>query len=177
MSTQIKSLIRSQHTKWYPVFFFQTSDSITPTIIRFVLGSVLWAHGSQKLLGWFGGYGFEGTMGFFTSTVGLPWIVGFLVIVIEFFGSILLIFGLAARFWGAAIAILMLGVALTSHIQNGFFINWLGNQKGEGIEYFLLAIAMSVSIAINGAGRFSLDRSISRRLANKYSIQNLSVQF
>lgn len=176
MSTHTKSLIQTFQSKSFAATFFQTTDSITPTILRLVLSSVLWAHGAQKLLGWFGGYGFEGTMGFFTGTVGLPWIVGFLVIVIEFFGSIFLVFGFAARFWGIAMAILMLGVALTSHIQNGFFINWLGNQKGEGIEYFLLAMTMAISIAINGAGRFSLDRSIIRNLSTKYSMQKLSVQ-
>ena len=177
MSIDTKSHIRSIQSKSFAATFFQTTNSITPTIIRLILSSVLWTHGAQKLLGWFGGYGFEGTMGFFTGTVGLPWIVGFLVIVIEFFGSILLFFGFAARFWGIAMAILMIGVALTSHVQNGFFINWLGNQKGEGIEYFLLAIAMGVSIAITGAGRFSLDRSVMRSLFNTSLPKNLSVQF
>ncbi len=177
MSTDTKSLVRIFQSKSFAAAFFQTTDSIAPTIIRIGLSGVLWAHGAQKLLGWFGGYGFEGTMGFFTGTVGLPWIIGFLVIVIEFFGSILLFFGFAARFWGIAMAMLMLGVVLTSHIQNGFFINWLGNQKGEGVEYFLLAIGMSVSIAISGAGKFSVDGSIARSLIERTSVKKFSVQF
>jgi len=176
MSTDTKSLVRIFQSKSFAAAFFQTTDSMAPTIIRIVLSSVLWAHGAQKLLGWFGGYGFEGTMGFFTGTVGLPWIIGFLVIVIEFFGSILLLFGFAARFWGIAMAMLMLGVALTSHIQNGFFINWLGNQKGEGIEYFLLAMAMSLSIIFTGAGRFSIDRLIMSMKTEKLAAQKLSIQ-
>jgi uncharacterized membrane protein YphA (DoxX/SURF4 family) len=78
---------------------FQTSSSWSPTVIRILLGSVLLAHGCQKALGWFGGYGFEGTMGFFTGTMGLPWLVAFLVILIEFIGSLSLILGFATRLW------------------------------------------------------------------------------
>jgi putative oxidoreductase len=137
--------------------FFQTSNSWSPTVIRILLGSVLLAHGCQKALGWFGGYGFEGTMGFFTGTVGLPWLVAFLVILIEFIGSISVILGFATRLWSIAMLFLFLGIIFTSHIQNGFFMNWFGNQKGEGIEFFLLAIGMTVSLIISGAGRYSVD--------------------
>lgn len=136
---------------------FKTSNSIAPTVVRVMLGFVLLGHGAQKLLGWFGGYGFNGTMGYFTESVGLPWIIGFLVIVIEFFGSISLILGFATRIWSAAMVILFAGIVVTVHLPNGFFMNWFGNQKGEGYEFFLLAISMAVSLVISGAGRFSVD--------------------
>jgi putative oxidoreductase len=112
------------------------NDSLSPLVLRLSLGLVLLAHGSQKLLGWFGGYGFTGTMGFFTKTVGLPWVIGFLVIVIEFLGSLLLILGLMTRLWSFLMVILFIGVIYTSHFQFGFFMNWFANQKGEGYEFF-----------------------------------------
>jgi putative oxidoreductase len=136
---------------------FNTNNSWSPTILRFLLGLVLLGHGSQKFLGWFGGYGFEGTMGFFTGTIKIPWIMGFLVIVIEFFGSISLLLGFATRLWSFSMVILFTGIIYTSHIQNGFFMNWFGNQKGEGYEFFLLAIAISTSLVFTGGGKYSLD--------------------
>lgn len=146
---------------------FQTGNNIAPTIARVSLGGVLFAHGAQKLLGWWGGYGFEGTMGFFTQTVGLPWIVGFLVIVIEFFGSLSLIVGFAARLWSLAMFFLTIGIIQTSHIQNGFFMNWFGNQKGEGIEFFLLMLGLAGSLVFSGAGKFSIDSLIAKNKPKK----------
>jgi putative oxidoreductase len=143
---------------------FATSDNnLAATITRTALGVVLFAHGAQKLLGWFGGYGFEGTMGYFTGTVGLPWIVGFLVIVIEFFGSLSLIIGFATRLWSFAIFFLTLGIIETVHSPFGFFMNWFGNQKGEGIEYFLLMIGLAGSLIFSGGGKFSIDSRLARQ--------------
>src|SRR5215211_9453300 len=139
---------------------FYTNNSWSPTILRLLLGLVLLGHGAQKLLGWFSGYGFDGTMGFFTGTIGLPWIIGFLVIVIEFFGSLSLLLGFATRLWSFSMVILFIGIIYTSHIQYGFFMNWFGNQKGEGYEFFLLAIAISTSLVFTGGGKFSLDGMI-----------------
>jgi len=151
---------------------FATNDSYGPTILRLLLGTVLFAHGAQKLLGWFGGYGFEGTMEFFTGTVGLPWMVGFLVIVIEFFGSLSLLLGFATRLWSIFMIFLFIGIMVTSHLSNGFFMNWYGSQKGEGIEYFLLSIGMALSLAVSGAGRFSIDRLLIRKpVRNTSSIE------
>src|SRR5205809_7181896 len=103
---------------------FQTNGSNASTIIRIVLGLILFPHGAQKLLGWFGGYGFDGTMGFLTGTAGLPSVIALLVILIEFFGAIFLIAGFATRL--AAIGILgnFMGVVVTSNLNNGFFMNW-----------------------------------------------------
>lgn len=142
---------------------FKTNDSSAATILRIMLGLVIFPHGAQKLLGWFGGYGFTGTMKFFTDTVHLPWIIGFLVIITEFFGSLMLIAGLATRFAALAIIINFTGIILTSHISNGFFINWFGNQQGEGFEYHLLVIGMALSLLIAGAGRLSFDYVIAGR--------------
>ncbi|MGZ3838601.1 MAG: DoxX family protein [Flavisolibacter sp.] len=136
---------------------FNTNSNWSPTILRIILGLTLLGHGTQKLLGWFGGYGFDGTMGFFTRTVGLPWIIGLLVIIIEFFGSISLILGLATRPWSLSMVILFIGIIYTSHLQNGFFMNWFGDKKGEGYEFFLLAIAISISLVFTGGGKYSLD--------------------
>jgi putative oxidoreductase len=145
---------------------FNTKNTWSPTILRILLGLVLWGHGSQKLLGWFGGYGFDGTMSFFTGTVGLPWIIGFLVIIIEFFGSISLLLGFATRLWSFSMAVLFIGIIYTSHIQYGFFMNWFNNQKGEGYEFFLLAIAISASLVITGGGRYALDRLVAEPSEN-----------
>jgi len=137
---------------------FQTTDNAAATVIRIVLGLVLFPHGAQKLLGWFGGFGFKGTMGFFTETVHLPWIIGFGVIMIEFFGSLMLIAGIASRFIALLVIVNFIGIIFTSHIANGFFINWLGNQKGEGYEYHLLVIGMAASLLFSGAGKLAVDR-------------------
>ena len=141
---------------------FQTNNDYTGLFLRLTIALVLFPHGTQKLLGWFGGYGFTGTMQFFTGTIGLPWIIGFLVIMIEFLGSLLILVGMASRIMAAAVAVLSIGIIFTSHLQNGFFMNWFGNQKGEGYEYFLLLIGLSIALLINGSGKLSVDKLLSR---------------
>ena len=107
---------------------FATDDSWAGLVLRLTLGLVLLPHGAQKLLGWFGGFGFDGTMGFFTQKMGLPWIVGFLVIMGEFFGSLGLLAGLLTRFTAASFIVIMLGAILTGHLPVGFCMNWVGQQ-------------------------------------------------
>ena len=141
---------------------FSANDSYAPLLLRLAAGSVMLVHGSQKVLGAFGGYGFAGTMNFFTETMHLPWLIAFLVIAIEFFGAIALILGLTTRLAAFGITVVALGIVITSHIQYGFFMNWYGTQKGEGIEYFILYIAISASLIITGGGKFSVDRLIQR---------------
>ncbi len=136
---------------------FKTSNSFAPLIIRVLLGIVVFPHGAQKLLGWFGGYGFSGTMDYFTNIVGLPWIIGFLVIFLESIGALALIIGAATKVLAIAFLFLGLGIVFTSHIEHGFFMNWFGNQQGEGYEYFLLWIGMAISLVISGAGIYSID--------------------
>ena len=134
------------------------NGDITGLILRITLALILFPHGAQKLLGWFGGYGFKGTMGFFTGTINLPYVVGLSVILIEFFSPILLVSGFAARIAALGILGLMIGIIFTSHIHNGFFMNWAGNQPGEGFEYHLLVIGLCIALLIEGAGRYSIDR-------------------
>lgn len=136
-------------------------------ILRLALGLMIIPHGAQKLFGMFGGYGFDGTMNFFTQTMGLPWILSFLVIVGEFFGGVALIIGLLSRVFAAIVGVIMFFAAALVHIKYGFFMNWFGNQKGEGVEFFLLAIAISLAIVIKGGGAFSMDSYFSKRMKDQ----------
>lgn len=139
-----------------------TDASLSPLVLRAFLGAVMLPHGAQKLLGWFGGYGFSGTMGYFTDVVGLPWLIAFLVILIESFGALMLIAGVGTRLAALGTAAVMVGAIATAHWQHGFFMNWFGAQQGEGIEFHLLAIALAVGLVITGGGRWSVDRALSR---------------
>lgn len=143
---------------------FYTDNNWAGLILRVTLGLVIFPHGAQKLLGWYGGFGFAGTMGFFTETMHLPWIVAFLVIVGESFGSIALLLGLLTRFTAASFIVIMLGAIITSHLPNGFFMNWFGKQAGEGYEYHLLVIGIAAALLVTGAGRWSADRIITEKL-------------
>ena len=142
---------------------FQTNENNAATILRVVLGLILFPHGAQKMLGWFGGYGFNGTMGFLTGTAGLPWIMAFLVIAIEFFGAIALIVGFATRIVAVGIISLFTGIIATSHLQNGFFMNWYSNLKGEGYEFHLLIIGMAIALLVSGAGKWSVDYALQKK--------------
>ncbi|HEY0742340.1 MAG TPA: DoxX family protein [Chryseosolibacter sp.] len=143
------------------IFATDTND-FTTLILRVTLAVVIFPHGLQKLLGAFGGYGFEGTMSYFTDTVGLPWILGFIVIIIESFGMLLLAVGLFTRPISLILAVIMLGAA-SMHLQNGFFMNWFNNQPAEGVEFFILTIALSLNGLIKGAGKYSVDATFLRR--------------
>jgi putative oxidoreductase len=138
-----------------------TDRSSILTILRITLGLVMLPHGLQKTLGWFGGYGFSGTMGWFAS-IGIPTVLGFLAIAAETAGALALITGFTTRIAAAGVAAVML-VAIPMHKANGFFMNWSGQQKGEGFEYHLLALAIALALIIGGAGRFSIDRALARR--------------
>lgn len=153
------------------IIFDTNSNNWAAALCRVALGVVLFPHGAQKLIGWFGGFGFEGSMDYFTSTIGLPWIVGFLVILIEFFGALSLIFGFATRLWSFAIVVLTLCIIQTTHSQYGFFMNWMGNQKGEGFEYFILMLGLAVSLIVSGAGRYSIDGMLANKKPSKNFIE------
>jgi len=140
-----------------------TSPDPTLAFMRVMLGIVFFPHGAQKLLGWFGGYGFSGTMGFFTTQAHIPAPIAFLVICTEFFGSLALIFGFLTRIAAFAIAFEMFVAVLMIHIHMGFFMNWFGNQKGEGFEYHLLVFAVAIPIMFRGAGAFSVDHALSSK--------------
>jgi len=133
-------------------------DSYVLLVVRVLLGVVIFPHGAQKLLGWFGGSGFNGTMYYFTQMLHLPWIIGFLVILIESFGALFLIVGFATRLAALGMIALAVGATLTVCLPNGFFMNWLGNQKGEGFEYHLLVLGMALALLIGGGGKWSIDQ-------------------
>jgi putative oxidoreductase len=147
--------------------FFKTDQSVASLILRVTLGVVIFAHGAQKLFGWFGGNGFDGTMGFFTNVMHLPWIVAFLIIIGESVGSHGLIAGLLTRVTAASYIVIMLGAIATVHWPQGFFMNWFGQQQGEGFEYHLLVIGMSAALVLTGGGAWSLDRLIARWLGGE----------
>jgi putative oxidoreductase len=144
--------------------FLATDDSLAALIARLTLGIVILPHGAQKLLGWFGGGGFNGTLDFFQQTWGIPALLTVLVIIAEFFGGLGLIVGFLTRVWAIAVAGVMAGaVLIAGHLDNGFFMNWMGNQAGEGFEYHLLAIGLALVVLSLGGGRWSIDRALATR--------------
>ena len=140
-----------------------TQNNYAALVVRLTLGLVMFPHGAQKMLGWFGGYGFTGTMGFFTGTLGIPAIFAFLAILAEFAGALGLITGLLSRVAAFGIACVMVVAMFTGHLANGFFMNWFANQPGEGVEYHLLALGLAIAVMIQGAGAFSIDRKLSEK--------------
>ena len=144
--------------------FFQTDDSVIPTILRITVGAVILAHGLQKVFGWFGGHGPLATIASFNQWFGLPPAVTVLVIVTESLGALCLIFGFLSRFTAGAIGMVMLGAIYLVVGKWGFFMNWYSQQRGEGFEFHLLVLGMVISLIIAGGGRWSIDRVIHRRL-------------
>ncbi|WPU91904.1 DoxX family protein [Mucilaginibacter sabulilitoris] len=140
---------------------FETSGSWSAAITRLTISLILLPHGAQKLLGIFGGMGFTNTMQYFTQVVHLPWLIGFIVIITEFAGSIMLLLGLATRIIAGLVIILFIGIIITHHWQAGFFMDWFGaNPKGfEGIEFDLLMIGLAISLVISGGGKLSVDQT------------------
>lgn len=133
-------------------------------VLRLVLAFVIFPHGAQKALGWFGGYGYSGTMQFFTKQVGLPTPIAFLTIMAEFAGPMLLVAGFGTRLAALLIAAVMVGAILKVHRGTGFFMNWTGSRKAgeEGYEFHLLVLAICAALLITGAGSFSLDGLLAR---------------
>jgi putative oxidoreductase len=139
-----------------------TSSDWSATLARAALGLVIFPHGGQHLLGWFGGYGFAGTYQWMTSSLGIPGPAAAFGIVFEFVAPILLLAGIGGRLLGVAFACFML-VAGQSHAANGFFMNWTNTNAGEGFEYHVLAIALALTIALRGSGALSFDSWLGRR--------------
>ena len=137
-----------------------TTAGWSSTVARLVLAVVMFPHGAQKLLGWFGGYGFAGTLGFLTDKMGLPKPLAASVILIEFAAPLLLVAGLGTRFAALGIGAIMIGAIATVHASQGFFMNWSGTQAGEGFEYHLLALGLVAVLLAQGGGRWSLDRRL-----------------
>jgi putative oxidoreductase len=135
----------------------QTNDDVALLVLRILLGVVFIPHGMQKILG------FSGTMQMFTTNLHIPWVFAFLAIMAEFLGSWGLITGLFTRVAAFGIAVNMLVAVYMLHWQNGFFMNWFGNQKGEGYEYHILVVAIALALMIKGGGKWSIDRSLTEK--------------
>jgi len=145
-------------------FLATDQQSWSLLVARLALSLVILPHGMQKALGLFGGYGFSGTLGAFQS-MGMPLLIGVLVILAEFVGSIGILVGAGTRFMAFSVGLTMAGAAvLGGHINNGFFMNWFGAQKGEGIEYFILVVGLALVLLIGGSGRYAVDNLISKKL-------------
>jgi putative oxidoreductase len=143
---------------------FSTDSSWLGFLLRITLGGVLFPHGAQKMFGWFNGPGFSGEMEHLTKAAGLPAFVAVLVILIEFFASLMLITGLGVRVAAVGVLGLFIGIVAKVHYKEGFFMNWFGKMPAgsEGYEYHLLVIGLCLAVLIEGAGRFSVDRLIAK---------------
>jgi len=141
-----------------------TDGACSSLVLRLALAVVIFPHGAQKVLGWFGGHGFSATLEAFTGKMGLPFLIALLVIAGEFFGSLALAAGLFTRLAAAGITAIMLGAVATAHWHNGFFMNWSGQQAGEGFEFHILAMGMGLALILTGGGLGSLDGEIEKRL-------------
>lgn len=146
---------------------------LAPLILRTTLGAVIFAHGAQKLFGWFGGPGYDATMNYFTTSAGLPWIVAFLLIVVETVGALCLILGFGTRIMALGIAAIMVGAISMVHWNNGFFMDWGDTINGEGFEFHLLALAMTAALMAKGGGKWSVDAMFrSHDQDNRYFIDH-----
>lgn len=137
----------------------KTNNEWTGLITRLTIAVVLFPHGAQKLLGWWGGHGFAATMTYLTETVKLPYFIGVAVVLIEFLCPLFLLVGLGTRICSFLVLGVMTGVVITVQYHY-FFMNWFGNQTGEGAEFFLLMIGLCLVSIFNGSNKFSLDRLI-----------------
>ena len=126
-------------------------------VLRLTVAVVLFPHGAQKVLGWFGGYGASATIGAFPTHLHLPAWIAVFVMCAEFLGTIFLVLGFLTRLSALAIAADMAGAVAVVHGANGWFMNWSGQQKGEGVEFFVALIGSALALVLTGAGRWSLD--------------------
>jgi putative oxidoreductase len=140
----------------------RTEDDRALLALRVAFAAVMFPHGAQHALGWFGGFGYSGTHQWMTTVVGVPSPLAALAIVVELLAPLALLFGVIGRLAALGLGVI-LAVAATTHAGNGFFMNWLGNQKGEGYEFHLLGIAIAVALLIRGSGALSVDRWLTRR--------------
>jgi len=142
----------------------ETPAELYLTACRVILGAVMLAHATQKVFGWFGGPGFSATIDSFRNHLGIPLLIAVLAIFAEFVGSLGLIVGFLGRLASVAIMAVMIGAILLVHVDNGFFMNWTGAGRGEGFEYHLLAIGLTLPILAKGSGAYSVDGWLTRFL-------------
>jgi putative oxidoreductase len=137
------------------------------TIARIVLGVVFFAHGAQKALGWFGGPGLQSTVRVFQEQLRIPVPLAVLAVAAEFLGGLGLIVGLLSRIAALGIAAVMLVALLTVHWKFGFFMNWYGDKRGQGIEYHILVLVLALTVIIKGGGDISLDKVLYQHVSTQ----------
>jgi len=147
--------------------FLATDKSPAQFFIRLALGIVMFPHGAQKVFGWFGGPGFTQTLEAFAK-MGFPIWSTVMLMVVELAGAILLIFGCLTRLWALGVGTALTICMFMNHVQNGFFMNWFGRQKGEGFEYHLLVIGITLALIVRGGGLLSVDSATARKRNSKY---------
>ncbi len=165
VSLPVASAASSSGTKLWRDALFRTSASFNPLFLRLAVAVVMFPHGAQKLLGWFGGYGFSGTMQFFTGQLGIPYALGVGAILVEFFAPLLLVLGLLTRPAAISLGVVMAVAMFTVQLQYGFFMNWYGQQAGEGIQFTLLLLGAVAALTVSGGGAVSIDRALHQRNA------------
>jgi putative oxidoreductase len=149
-----------------------TDADRTLTWLRVIGAGVMFAHGAQKVLGWFGGPGFDQSLQGLTG-MGIPELLAVAAIVTEFFGALALMAGLLGRVAALAIAIEMVVAVFLVHLQNGFFMNWMGSAPGEGFEYHILLIGLIVPVVFRGSGAWSVDHWLARRTTHHAGVGEL----
>src|SRR5262249_47048405 len=134
----------------------RTDNDPAALVMRLALGLVMFPHGAQKVLGWWGGYGAAATIQGF-SKMGMPALLTVLLMAAELPGSLMLIFGFLTRLAAFGVGCIMLGAIALVHLKVGFFMNWASAQKGEGFEYHILALGLVIALLIKGGGALSID--------------------
>lgn len=145
----------------------RTDDNLAILFVRVSLAAVIWAHGAQKVLGWWGGKGPGVTMDFFERLWGIPPAVTVLVMLAEFVGPVLLAVGFLGRFAALSVGMVMVGAVYFDTWKWGFFMNWYGQPRGEGFELHVLVLGMVAALLVQGSGRWSVDRLLTRRLEER----------
>ena len=144
--------------------FFKTDDNLSLLILRVVVGFVVLAHGVQKLFGWFGGHGPSWTIDMFGQWFGFPAFLTILVILSDTVGALLLMLGFLTRFAAVSISMVMIGAIIFVHGRWGFYMNWYAEQRGEGFEFHILILTITIVLAIWGGGKYSIDKFIHKKL-------------
>lgn len=141
----------------------RTENDLSAFLLRLTLALVLFPHGAQKVLGWFGGQGLGPTLQHFQGDLGIPLLFGIVAIAAEFLGSISLLIGFLTRVVAFVVAVEMIVAVYLLHLDFGFFMNWMGEQKGEGFAYHILILGMCLALMLKGGGIWSIDRVLNAR--------------
>lgn len=147
------------------------ANSSPALLLRLGLGVIFFAHGAQKVLGWFGGYGLAASLGYFENILGISAPLFYLAAFTEFLGGIAIILGLFSRVFAIGYFIEMLVALFKVHVPVGFFMNWGSVAgRGEGYEFILALLAMSFAVVLLGPGEYSLDYLIANHRGGEKKI-------